>query len=269
MTPNSNPNKSRFTHLKKESEISVDSLAIFESYEHNIKESDKISELLSNFTELANNSAKENFGKAPTSSALNNCKGRWFELVFFKAFSDLLDNNSKNSNRISEIFKLPSSGNGRKFFDLFDPNVTKTIERFNASNSNPDFVILSNLQKSLYPSNSSLLNRYQYTEYFGKVSLDQLNSILSIKTSARPDRRYQPVYESNMIKALLEKLGISVKFIVISTEENAANEKVYASPSIKSILCDDEELIPSIDKSFVVKRVSDIRNVFNYIFNIE
>ena len=137
----------------------------------------------------------------------------------------------------------------------------------NPSTSNPDFIILKNMGKSLYPKEiTSIIDKFSYTDFFGKIHMKNVNTIISIKTSARPDRRYQQVYEANLIKALFERFNYKTKFISVTLHENANNEAVYYSTSIISIIKDDKDFKPSIDKSIVLSDIKDVKNVYDYIF---
>lgn len=257
----------RFTKLTGKGEVAILSVELFASWIDKIEKSHKILDVLNGLSYVATKSAENNLKKKPHTGSLNNCMGRWFELIFFKEFSDLLKSHNLAKSDITEILKLPSANNNHKFYDLFVAPERHELFKINPSTSNPDFIILKNLPQPIYPKGLSLIERYKYYGYFGKLQMSGIDTIISIKTSARPDRRYQQVYEANLIKALFERFNLSVKFISITLHENEKNEEVYYSTSIVSIIKDKENFRPSIDKSIILDKVNDIETVFKYIFN--
>lgn len=258
----------RFTEFNKKGNVAIKSVELFAGLKDKIEKSHKILDVLDGLSYVASKSAENNLKKKPHTGSLNNCMGRWFELIFFKEFNDLLENHTLAKGDIPEIFKLPSANKNHKFYDLFVVPERHELFKIKPSTSNPDFIILKNISQQIFPKGSSLMEKYKYNGYFGKLHMNDIDTIISIKTSARPDRRYQQVYEANLIKALFERFNLSVKFISITLHENEKNEEVYCSTSIVSIINDKDNFRPSIDKSFVLDRVSDIEKVYRYIFNI-
>ena len=133
--------------------------------------------------------------------------------------------------------------------------------------SNPDFIILKGRNFSSSLEGKSTIEKFNYLSYFGKVKPVDLEAVISIKTSARPDRRYQPLYESNAVKALLNRYSHQIKFIVIDLQRNKKNELVYRSTSIISATNDKELFKPSIDKSMILETIKDVESVIEYINN--
>lgn len=258
----------RFTKLTKKGNVAINSVELFSNWIDKIEKHHKILDVLNGLSYVASNSAENNHKKRPHTGSLNNCMGRWFELIFFKEFNDLLKNHTLAKGDLPEIFKLPSANKNHKFYDLFVLPERHELFEIKPSTSNPDFIILKNISQQIFPKGSSLMDKYKYNGYFGKLHMTDIDTIISIKTSARPDRRYQQVYEANLIKALFERFDLSVKFISITLHKNEKNEEVYSSTSIISIIKDRENFRPSIDKSIILDKVSDIENVYKYIFNI-
>jgi len=257
----------RFTKLTKKGNVAINSVELFVNWIDKIEKHHKILDVLNGLSYVASNSAENNHKKRPHTGSLNNCMGRWFELIFFKEFNDLLKNHALAKGDISEILKLPSANKNHKFCDLFVAHERHELFKIKPSTSNPDFIILKNSSQPIYPKGLSLMEKYRYYGYFGKLQMNDIDTIISIKTSARPDRRYQQVYEANLIKAIFERFNLSVKFIAITLHENKKNEEVYYSTSIISIIKDKENFRPSIDKSIILDKVNDVENVFKYIFN--
>ena len=76
----------------------------------------------------------------------------------------------------------------------------KTLKEINPATSNPDFIVLDGIDKSIFDNNLKWIQKFQSTSFFGKVDIHKIVGIMSIKTSARPDRRYQQLYEANLVK---------------------------------------------------------------------
>ena len=219
--------------------------------------------------EIAQASSRLNFKKECSMGAINNCLGRWFELVFFKEIMQALDDYNKGVEDKFEICKLPSASKEKKFINLFIEEQRSQLKTLNPSTSNPDFILLNGLTQDIYPPDLTIIEKYQYNDYYGTLNMSNLFSVISIKTSARPDRRYQQVYEANLIKALFKRFDFKTRFFVITLYENEANNSVYASASIESILLKSPKPYPSIDKAFVLKTNLDIRNLFNTLVKWE
>jgi len=260
----------RFTRLR-DGKIAINSIEVFEHFRPTTKQNYLFLDIIEAFADVAKHSSNTNFGQEPHTGSLNNCKGRWFELLFFSEFNTLLlyYNSQKKSTRdklSNEFLRLPSATGDHKFQDLFIKSEKDELRRINPSTSNPDFIILKNLTRPVCPQGMTIIDRFRFVDYFGKVRMKNLDTVISIKTSARPDRRYQQVYEANLIKALFKRFGLVVRFLSVTLHENKRNEEVYYSPSIISIVEDNEGFKPTINNSFVLKKISDVQIVFEYIF---
>ena len=206
-----------------------------------------------------------NFKKKPHPGSINNCMGRWFELIFFKYF-DLILSKKSTKDSLKEICKLPSATDSKKIIDLFIEEQKTILKEINPATSNPDFIVLRDMDESVFSDSLEWKQKFQSTSFFGNVDIHTIVGIISIKTSARPDRRYQQLYEANLVKAIALRFGKTIKFVSITLHENEKNEEVYYSPSIVSIV-QGGELKPSIDKSIVLEKISDIKIVYDLLFN--
>lgn len=245
--------------------IAINSLKLFNYFEDKLDRSLYVLDILEAFASIAKKSAIKNFNREPHTGSLNNSRGRWFELIFFREFCRNLEiHNEKEMSKL-KIFKLPSATKNKKIYDIFIEEQKKELVKINPSTSNPDFIIVKCMKNPKSKTYKSTVDAYQDLSYFGKIDMRDLVSIISIKTSARPDRRYQQVYEANLIRALFERLKFSLNFICVTLHENEKNNEVYNSPSIISILKDDNSFKSAINNTFTISKISDTQKVYNYI----
>jgi len=254
----------RLTKMTNGKKVAINSIELFQKFENLYTSDMRFLDILKSFEEISNNSAIKNFGIKPHPGSINNCMGRWFELLFFKFFNEFLSAYS-TKDKLKEICKLPSAKDSKKFMDLFVERQKTLLKKINPSTSNPDFIILDNLTKSVYPVGLTWIEKFQNTSFFGNIDMQNIAAIISIKTSARPDRRYQQLYEANLVKAIALRFRKKVKFLSITLHENIKNEEVYYSPSIISIV-QGGTLEPSIDKSATLDKISDIKQIIEIIF---
>lgn len=256
----------KFTQKTSNGKVAINSYALFSFFTEKIHNTYDILDVLDAFAKVAVASSKLNFKTSPHTGSINNCNGRWFELIFFKEFNELVESyNNKHPNKC-EICKLPSATGKTKFYKLFIKEQQDELKKINPSTSNPDFLILKDLDDNIFPTELNFIEKFQCLDYFGKIDMKNVDTILSIKTSARPDRRYQQVYEANLIKALFLKFDKSVNFFTISLNDNKKNEEVYYSPSIISIIKDETNFSSSIDKVLNLEKIEDVKKVFDNIF---
>lgn len=184
-------------------------------------------------------SQKSSSLKLPTGNAFSNCNGRWSEYICAAYAWNALAaiNSAPNAPFIYIYTKLPNNSSSRNRWvnllksvfvekineltrDKEDPQVIASGHTaWTLFSSNPDAVILkypvaqlgglhlscdprtpiTNLTKSVLDNFDSIYNRLK-----GTVNPhDNLQCFLSVKTSTRPDRRYQFVHEGDNIKSLL------------------------------------------------------------------
>lgn len=254
-----------FTELRG-GKVAIKSFDLFKHFESSIGENYSFSEMLDALSNIARDSAVTNLKMDPTDGSLNNSRGRWFELLLFNEFDRILSKRTDLNN--IGIHRLPSATADRPFCHMFIDHQRNELDKINPSTSNPDFVVVKTTgnQRTLF-SSSSIINKFQDLSFIGNINMDDVISFISIKTSARPDRRYQQIYEANLIKALFYRFDKVINFISINMEHTVRNEEVYSSSSIISILKDDDEFSPAIDKAFVMNHSSDVVAVVNYIIS--
>lgn len=226
------------------------------------------------------------YSKIPTDGALNNSVGRWNELIATSLLSEIaIDINHRSTNSII-IFSLPNSQLQKegsieassKFLSLFSNDefasgrsLSKLVSfKNNIFLPSPDYIITvfkhkensqhihSLLEKQAREPDSILL----YKTLKGKIRIEDVKAAVSLKTSNRPDRRYQPLFEAAMIKAMNYTLQQNWKYYMVASELTTADRTIFrtaiAPHSIaleqKSLLVDDtylynkkEDLVPLIE----------------------
>lgn len=243
--------------------------------------------------------------KAPTGSALNNCNGKWSEYIFAvfawnalvaKSESDdcfdyiyvkLPSNNSDKTNWISLLEERQLSELKRFERDSSDPLVVGSgHEALKLCSSNPDAVILK-YPKGEVPtlplpldqplSNISLSTMTNLDKLFtvlrGKLDIQvNLVTFLSMKTSIRPDRRYQFVHEGDSIKAILmylknnDHLRLNVepsflknKFVGISLSRVSQSDREAMDTAMTACISSPGiEKLWSVDKLCACPRPTDV-----------
>jgi hypothetical protein len=161
-------------------------------------------------------------GKEPSTGSLNNACGRWNEFIATSFLCEIAIDFYQQERKCIVVFSMENStvvtGNAdevsARFLRLFDP-----IE---FSPGNPLALIQSIRQRIFFPSpdylialieeddelidgiqflmgnqarNPSSLGLYQLLR--GKLKSQELKAVVSLKTSNRPDRRYQPSFEAS------------------------------------------------------------------------
>ncbi len=199
--------------------------------------------VISDFTQLMVDQCRlyssQLFGKEPTTGSLNNCKGRWYEMLFLDQALRALSGTEFAS---YDVFHLPPAYAGSEVWSMFQPSISRKMKSFNLHLSNPDFIVtrlssaVADLKfQSVEPREDRLVARYEDRSFFGQLRPDDLITYIAVKTHTRPDRRYQHLYEVNALKAVSCALSLPVKYIAVSTERKDADDEIFRSPSIASI----------------------------------
>lgn len=173
--------------------------------------------------------------------ALNKVAGDWNEYMATSALVDIaIDINNRLSQSIIAVFPLPKSHPIRtigtsevysKFLNLFDFNEFQkggelepiATYKNRIFFSSPDYVIItvSNyeleiiqnllIEQALYPSRQ---NAYHF--FRNKLKAKEMKAIISLKTENRPDRRYQPLFEADMIKQIASTTNQKWKYFMVA-----------------------------------------------------
>lgn len=193
-----------------------------------------------------------NVGKEPTTGSLNNACGRWNEFIATSFLCELAIELYQQERKCVVIFSVENStivtGNtdeiSARFLRLFDPsefspgNPLALIQniRQRIFFPSPDYLIalieeddeLINGIQSLMGNqarNPSSLGLYQLLR--GRLKSQELKAVVSLKTSNRPDRRYQPSFEAAMIKAISYAAKQHWRYYMVASELSAADRVLF------------------------------------------
>jgi hypothetical protein len=191
------------------------------------------------------------YNKIPEVGSLNNAIGRWNEFIATTLLSEIVfDLNQKNKKCIA-VFSLPNSqldsqsGDeiSSKFLSLFsNENINKSkISPFKeqillpssdyiiAEMINEDkedkFELIQQLLKK-QAKNPDILEIYHFFQK--KLQLEQVKATVSLKTSNRSDRRYQPLFEAAIIKAIGYTLQQNWRYYMVASTLTPADETIFS-----------------------------------------
>ena len=271
--------RANFVHSIITSSGSIDEKAAFVS-------------VVNHYTILQNNaplnilSAIENNVKHlhPTvhSSALNKCRGSWYEwIINIMAWNYGIANHSPYL-----LIQLPNVSS-LDVYSLYQVNIYQVIKDYkNELNkefltlitSNPDFVLIRKNNKHNYsyiiditPDTIDFLEKI-YLGYLNSCTLDDIVGFVSTKSSFRPDRRLQIINEGSLVKAIFYKMALSLgatnmsypKYYAVSNDFTAKDKAAFNNVALHSIV--SNENIKAVDAVFDTANTNSISNMFRVIF---
>lgn len=100
-----------------------------------------------------------------------------------------------------------------------------------------DYIIVMIENQVIAPIINSLLQQHSinpdslvlYNFLKGKLHIEEVKAAVSLKTSNRPDRRYQPLFEAAMIKAIAYVLQQNCKYYMVVSELTPADRKIFST----------------------------------------
>ena len=248
--------------------VTVNARALFLAFEEFISEEMSFLECLDALSDVAKTAGIETYGSPPSQGSLNNCRGQWFELIFFKYFWDEL---RKHEGDGRDFLRMPSATKKKKITDLFLPEQNKEIRKLRPATSNPDYLVLANLDDLITDLENPWYENFQQVDFFGRVDLTKITAILSIKTESRPDRKYQLLHEANMAKTICSvSYNHNIKFVAVDLVSKKAKEEAFESSSILSMVENKHlgtELSKTIDYSITLNKISDVSKVYSVLFD--
>ncbi len=214
-----------------------------------VQENNNIDQISKRVKERVVQEARKYFEKEPSSGSLNNCSGRWHELAFLMAaHKSIIENTdhlyivrmgSESSIKFWEIYTEGSLKEFKKFMmGLQKKNMTLRC-------STPDFVIIdrSILRSTIVEDISNLsagtinLMLKLYEDIKGQCDPSQVKSFISLKSSNRPDRRYQILYEANITKyagKYIHGAQNPLRFDVVG-QSNREDSDVFKAPKLSAL----------------------------------
>ncbi len=243
-----------FTKGKK-GKVQINSIAIYRDLSSEVvKQLDNnvsVSEIIGWIKRQTIQAFESSYSKIPKDGALNNSVGRWNELIATSLFSEIaLEINQENETGIA-IFSLPNSQVQKegsieassKFLSLFSNEeftAEKSLSKIASFKdkiflSSPDYIIAVVENVEISKSIQSLLEKQArepdsfliYNFLKGKLKVEEVKVAVSLKTSNRPDRRYQPLFEAAMIKAMKYVLQQNWKYYMVASELTLADKTIF------------------------------------------
>lgn len=221
------------------------------------------------------------YSKSPKDGALNNSVGRWNELIATSLFSEIALDINQQTEACIVIFSLPNSliqkeGSGEassKLLSLFNNDEFITGEslakiipfRNNIFLPSPDYIIAVIENREISGSIQSLLEKQarepdsliMYNFLKGKLQAEEVKVAASLKTSNRPDRRYQPLFEAAMIKAMSHLLQQNWQYYMVASELTPADRTIF-STAISPHSLAMEENSNLVDGTYLYSRKKDL-----------
>lgn len=190
------------------------------------------------------------YAKNPEVGALNNASGRWNEFIATSLLSEIVFDINQETEACIAVFSLPNSrvqSEGAdevssKFLSLFRKDefaLEKALAKITPFKDNiflpsPDYIIavlekeqLTQIQLLLKQQGRQPDSLALYELLKGKLQIKEVKAVASLKTSNRPDRRYQPLFEAAMIKAMGYALQQSWQYYMVASELTAADRTIF------------------------------------------
>lgn len=212
-----------------------------------------ISEILNWIKNETIKAFNEKYAKPPQVGALNNAVGRWNEFIATSLLSEIVFDLNQKTEVCIAVFSLPNSQVQRegvdeaysKFLSLFrhdDFATGKALAKLTAFKGkiflpSPDYIIAVLEDKEISISVQPLLKQQAkkpdslelYNFLKGKLRIEEFKAAASLKTSNRPDRRYQPLFEAAMIKAMGYVLQQNWQYYMVASELSSADSTVFTT----------------------------------------
>lgn len=225
---------------------------------------------------------------APNQNALSKCRGDWFEiLVAVNAWNYRIDNSLDNI----ILVKLPNI-RVLDFRQMFTPSVQVLLNDLdqslravgaNLTTSNPDILVIRNddiptefqnpITNLTLENIITVLDAYKKDQILGKCEYQDIIAGIGIKTSLRPDRRLQLVYEANILKSIFFHLRMrawkndsTFKYFALTADHiRDADKEALKTAATHTILYVGAKPERCVDELYTVNTLQDITDTINMI----
>jgi Cfr10I/Bse634I restriction endonuclease len=267
-------NHSWFTEIRA-GKYQINSIQIYSALRHEIAvkihEDVPVSEIIQWISEKTKSQFLKSFQSKPETGALNNSIGRWNEFITTSLLCDLSINMYDDEQKIFAVFSLPNStvklDNSPEFLKLFTKDSLLRLSHYSSQIffPSPDYVVVtlgdSSIAEQVRNLMATQIENPESLEIFnflkGKLEFEDVKSVISLKTSNRSDRRYQPSFEAAMIKAIGYFTGVTWKYYMVTGELRPADRVLFDNViSPHSIALGTHENL--VDGIFVYQRKSDL-----------
>lgn len=215
-----------------------------------------------------------------TKDALKNCRGRWFEILLVFIANHQLQKNDK-------MFLKLGTANEHSIFDIFsDIGEVVAPDKFTINLSIPDMILLrgkaskelSFWKKQLLSYDldtqgaqivDHILTAYQVIKNV-PIETKACEAFCSLKTSLRPDRKYQAMYEAESIRALQKRIpSWNVKYYMVGPLD-ANKTKAILDSNLSLIALADKHPTPykTVDQIFVVNDLETLNGFIDVCMKI-
>jgi len=188
----------------------------------------------------------------PQLGAINNAMGRWNELIATSLLSEIVLDINRDIGAYIAVFSLPNSQVQKEGADEVSTRILSLFSKdeFSAGKTlakitpfkeriflpSPDYIITVFNNSNLSTFVNSLLEQQTkdpdslalYNFLKGKLHIEEVKAAVSLKTSNRPDRRYQPLFEAAMIKAMGYVLQQNWKYYMVASELTSADRTIFS-----------------------------------------
>ena len=239
--------------------------------------------LLSSVEQQVRSAADAQFGTGSGSrltGGINNARGEWLEdalkVIFWNSAVE-------HSNGNSVIVKLPNAAQ-LQFRDLYEPRAKGYLDELFQSlkdrgmdmqMSNPDFICVTGLSDGNDTTREPITVSEQsmqmldsaYENLIGQCSADAIPFVITVKTSTRPDRRYQIVHEANVVKSLVAHLGgrfwnrdlYTAFYAMIASRVSPADRNALRNPATHTLVQVNWTPVPLVDEVYQISSVDNVR----------
>lgn len=195
---------------------------------------------------------KIKFSQNPEVGALNKAIGGWNELIATSLLSEILFEINQENRLCIVAFSLPNSkfqleGIDEVYSNFLNLFAKDDLAEHNQKWSNikpfkdkifmpsPDYIIVLLKSPNNFELIQSLLHQQAidpdslalYNFFKGKLHIEEVKAAVSLKTSNRPDRRYQPLFEAAMIKSIAHVLQQNWKYYMVVSELTPADRTIF------------------------------------------
>lgn len=234
---------------KAKGKVQINSITIYRELSSEliakIEENLSVSEIINWIKNKTKEAFKSKYGTNPEVGALNNAAGRWNEFIATSLLSEIVLEINQQTDACITIFSLPNSrlateGSDEvssKFLSLFSSDEFISPFKDQIFLPSPDYVIAEISNSELSKAAQALLKQQAktpdslavYNLLKGKLQLEEIKAAVSLKTSNRPDRRYQPLFEAATIKAIGYVLQQSWKYYMVASALTSADRTIFST----------------------------------------
>ncbi|AFZ12380.1 Cfr10I/Bse634I restriction endonuclease [Crinalium epipsammum PCC 9333] len=240
-----------------------------------------VNEIISWIKNTTREAFREQYARYPEVGALNNAAGRWNEFIATTLLSEIAFDINQKTDECIAVFSLPDSRLQKedsdevssKFLSLFSKDefdTGKALAKITPFKNNiflpsPDYVIVVLANSDIVTSVQCLLAQQAkapdtlalYNFLKGKIQVGELKAAVSLKTSNRSDRRYQPLFEAAMIKSMGYLLDQPWKYYMVASTLTPADKSIFSkaiSPHSMAL----EQNAKLVDGTYLYNRKSNL-----------